>query len=165
MKQTQKKLQLQIRVSEREKEAIALAARKAGVGMSEWVLRAALPEGRVVFHRLVRELSEAQDKSFALAEIHDLLEQAMADEFEQIVLEAPATKLSPYWMNYLAAMVELSAHRKKVPPPLWTLNIHPLDQPKYGSDILKLRLYLLTHSPLPFRRRNIFIDSSVGTRV
>jgi hypothetical protein len=30
---------------------------------------------------------------------------------------------------------------------------------------MSLRLYLLTHSPAPFRRRNIFIDASVGSRV
>ena len=31
--------------------------------------------------------------------------------------------------------------------------------------LLSLRLHLLTHSPPPFRLRNIFIDSSVGTRM
>jgi hypothetical protein len=35
----------------------------------------------------------------------------------------------------------------------------------FGSDLQNLRLYLLTHSPPPFRRRNIFIDSTLGDRV
>jgi len=33
------------------------------------------------------------------------------------------------------------------------------------QELLGLRLHLLTHSPAPFRRRNIFIDASVGARV
>jgi hypothetical protein len=41
----------------------------------------------------------------------------------------------------------------------------PLAEPVFGSDLMSLRLYLLTHSPAPFRRRNIFIDASVGFRV
>jgi len=30
---------------------------------------------------------------------------------------------------------------------------------------MSLRLYLLTHSPAAFRRRNIFIDATVGAQV
>jgi len=50
-------------------------------------------------------------------------------------------------------------------PPAWTRAIAPLTDPMFGSALSSLRLYLLTHSPAPFRRRNIFIDSSVGSRV
>jgi hypothetical protein len=35
----------------------------------------------------------------------------------------------------------------------------------FGSELQSLRLYLLTHSPPPFRARNIFIDSSLGDRI
>jgi hypothetical protein len=35
----------------------------------------------------------------------------------------------------------------------------------FGSTLVSLRLYLLTHSPPPFRRRNIFIDATVGSSV
>ena len=43
--------------------------------------------------------------------------------------------------------------------------IAPLASPVFGSKLESLRLYLLTHSPPPFRRRNIFIDASIGARV
>jgi hypothetical protein len=35
----------------------------------------------------------------------------------------------------------------------------------FCSSLQSLRMHLLTHSPPPFRRRNIFIDSSLGQRV
>jgi hypothetical protein len=62
-------------------------------------------------------------------------------------------------------MVELAAKLKNVAPPLWTRQIAPLDKPYFGSDLSSLRLYLLTNAPPVFRRRNIFIDASLGDRV
>jgi hypothetical protein len=41
----------------------------------------------------------------------------------------------------------------------------PLEEPAFGTALQSLRLHLLTHSPPPFRLRNIFIDSSLGQRV
>jgi len=52
-----------------------------------------------------------------------------------------------------------------VPGPPWPRATAPLAEPVFGSALMSLRLYLLTHSPAPFRRRNIFIDASVGSRV
>jgi hypothetical protein len=40
-----------------------------------------------------------------------------------------------------------------------------LTEPVFGSELQSLRLYLLTHSPPPFRARNIFIDATLGDRV
>jgi hypothetical protein len=40
-----------------------------------------------------------------------------------------------------------------------------LADPFFGSELRSLRHYLLTHSPAPFRSRNIFIDSTVGDRI
>ena len=73
--------------------------------------------------------------------------------------------LSPYWENYIAAMVEYTASKKGIQPPSWTAEIEALDQPVFGSDLMSLRLYLLTHSSPCFRNRNIFVDASVGERV
>jgi hypothetical protein len=62
-------------------------------------------------------------------------------------------------------MVEYAAARKELRPPDWTADVPPVAEPYFGTDLLTLRAHLLTRSPPPFRRRNIFIDASVGDRV
>jgi hypothetical protein len=81
------------------------------------------------------------------------------------VAASPQIKLSPYLANYVAAMVELACARRAIAVPAWTRPIEPLQDPSFGSSLPNLRHYLLTHSPAPFRRRNIFIDSTLGSRV
>ncbi len=165
MKEKNKVLQLQIRVSSQEKANILRMAKKANMGMSEWVLNKIFPKRKVWFQQLVKELTSSNSKSYVLAEIHDLLKNAAKEEFEQIVSELPEAKLSLYWENYIAAMVEYAAYQKGVKPPSWTAEIVPLKEPVFGSELKNLRLYLLTHSPVAFRCRNIFIDSTIGARV
>ena len=77
----------------------------------------------------------------------------------------PEARFPPFEANYLAATVEHAAAIKGVAPPRWTVTVEPLDAPWFASCLKSLRLHLLTHSPPPFRRRNLFIDSSVGQRV
>jgi hypothetical protein len=62
-------------------------------------------------------------------------------------------------------MVELGCQRFSIPAPAWTRAVVPLEEPFFGSTLESLRLHLLTQSPAPFRRRNIFIDSSLGQQV
>jgi hypothetical protein len=62
-------------------------------------------------------------------------------------------------------MVEAVCAKRGIPLPTWTRKIGPLEAPQFGSKLQALRLHLLTHSPAAFRRRNIFIDASVGDRV
>jgi len=87
-----------------------------------------------------------------------------AGELQEAVTSAPHG-LTPYLGNYVAAMVEYACAQHGVAPPAWTRAIAPLTEPVFGSALMSLRLYLLTHSPAPFRRRNIFIDATVGARV
>ena len=165
MKKQSKLLQLQIRISPAEKAAIQRAANRANMGMSEWVLSQILPASMRRFHELVVQLKRAKDKSYVLAELNDLFQAASQREFEQMVMQPPKTRLSPYWENYLAAMIEEVANAKETFAPAWVCEIEPLENSVFGSDLMGLRLYLLLHSPPAFRRRNIFIDSSVGQRV
>jgi len=80
-------------------------------------------------------------------------------------LSAPAID-DPYLANYVAAMVEQALHLKGgTRPPLWTSEIAPLPRPVFAVPWMSLRAHLLLESPVPFRRRNIFIDSSIGHRV
>lgn len=165
MNKANKSSQLQIRVSPRQKAAIARYAHKANMGISEWVLNKALPSQQRAFEDLLESLKSAEDAKYVLAEVHDLLNAAAGDEFDLMTANPPPVSLSPYWANYIAAMVEYAAAQKGRKAPSWTPKIPPLKHPVFGSDLTSLRLYLLTHSPPPFRRRNIFVDSTIGQRV
>lgn len=165
MKRKNKSLQLQIRVSPHEKSTIVRHAKMAKMGISEWVLSRSLPSGQKVFHELLDRLKAASNPSYILAEINDLLDETSADEFEQMVAQPFAPGLSDYLANYVAAMIEVTAAQKRRNAPSWTRKVLPLKAPVFGSDLKSLQLYLLTHSPPPFRRRNIFIDATVGQRV
>ena len=73
--------------------------------------------------------------------------------------------LTPYLRNYVAAMVELAAHQRDVFPPAWVRDVEPLEAPHFATPLAGLRLHLLRTAPVPFKRRNIFIDASIGDRV
>ncbi len=113
------------------------------------------------FRRLTERLNRA-NSAFVLAGLNDLLTTAAGNQLE--FLEAPAIE-DAYLSNYVAALVELAAHRSGVCPPLWTSAVAPLSKSVFAVPWLSLRAHLLTESPVPFRRRNIFIDSSLGARV
>ena len=101
--------------------------------------------------------------TYVLAEVNDLLTKASAAQIES--LEAPVID-DPYLANYIAAMVEQAAYRRGSPgPPGWTSAIEPLARPVFATPWMSLRAHLLIESPVPFRRRNIFIDSTIGDRV
>ncbi|MHB1542500.1 MAG: plasmid mobilization protein [Steroidobacteraceae bacterium] len=157
--------QLQLRVSREEKSAIRRAARRAGMDMSAYVLSRVLPAPAAAFQAAVAALTGPGEPSFALAEINSLLSGFTAAELRQAVAAAPEAALPPFLAAYVAAMTETACNMRGLPVPPWTGRTEALPEPAFGSALPSLRLYLLTHSPAPFRRRNIFIDSSVGEQV
>ncbi len=164
--QFMKTSQLQIRVSLKQKEQIRKLAQRAGMEMSAWVMSRVLPSGLEVFQDIIRKLSDTvDDNSYIFAELNDFLMSLTKISLLEAISMEPEAKLSAFSANYLAAMVELACHMKRVTPPLWLADIEIIREPYFGSSLLGLRLYLLTHSPAPFRKRNIFIDSSLGDRV
>jgi len=161
----QKTAQMQIRVSLREKKLIREAANRANMNMSDWILKKLFPDLQVRFQELTVALNDSNNRRPALASLNDLFSATSADEFRLMTADSPQVPLSSINANYLAAMIEYAASHKKVKSPAWVFSISPLSAPYFGSNIKSLRLYLLTHSPAVFRRRNIFIDSSLGDRV
>jgi hypothetical protein len=157
--------QLQIRVSKEEKTAIRRAARHAGMDMSAYVLSRVLSIPARDFQEALKALTGSAAPSFALAELNSLLLRLTGGELRDAVAARPELGLTPFLANYVAAMVESTCAKRAVPLPAWTRAIAPLDEPAFGSTLQSLRLHLLTHSPAPFRRRNIFIDSSLGDQV
>jgi hypothetical protein len=103
--------------------------------------------------------------SFGLAELNTLLTNWTALELREAIAVSPTTALTPFPSNYIAAMIEQACEQRSVGVPAWVRAIEPLPEPAFGSTLKKLRLHLLIHSPPPFRRRNIFIDATIGDRV
>jgi hypothetical protein len=165
MSRSPKTAQMQIRVSANEKIAIQRAAARAGMDMSAYVLARVLSVPATQFQDCVRDCADSASPSFALAELNSLLSDLTAGELGDAVATPPPTGLSAFLANYIAAMVEYACARRAVAVPNWTRAIAPLAEPTFGSELQSLRLYLLTHSPPPFRVRNIFIDSSLGDRI
>jgi len=157
--------QLQIRVSREEKAEIRKAAKAANLDISTWVLRRLLPPKRTRLLALASALSGKGDHRYVLAELHDLLTGLSATAFSAVVAEPVVLRCDVYLQNYLAAMLEHAAHVKGVRPPAWLAEVPRLSEPRFGTDLQSLRLHLLAHSPVAFRRRNIFIDSTLGDRV
>ena len=156
---------MQIRVSAREKAAIRSAAKRAGMDMSTYVLSRVLSVPAAEFRERIEACRGPAAPAFALAELNSLLSRLTAVELTDAIAAPPKLTLTPFLANYVAAMIESACEKRGVPAPGWTRAIAPLSEPAFGSTLQSLRLHLLTHSPAPFRRRNIFIDSSLGAQV
>jgi hypothetical protein len=166
MSQEPKTAQLQIRVSSDEKKAIQHAAQRAGMDMSAYVLSRVLSAPALQFQECVAGCAQhVPSTSFPLAELNSLFSALTPGEMRDAVAAPPSVVLTPFIANYVAAMVEYGCARSSVAAPAWTRSVLPLDEPAFGTTLQSLRLHLLTHSPPPFRRRNIFIDSSLGQQI
>ncbi len=163
-----KTAQLQIRVAPAEKAAIERAARQAGLGMSAYVLGKLLPGEAAQWRGLLRDLLRSDNKRLALAALSRWLSERSAGQFSTGIVEAlekPPAGLSDQVENTVAAMVEHVCAIAGERPPAWTQEIAPLAEPSFGSELLSLRLHLLTNSPAAFRRRNLFVDTVVGGQI
>jgi hypothetical protein len=156
--------QLQIRVTPAQKAELARRARSAGMDVSTWVLGRLLPEARLRFVALVAALVREPMSPFVLAELHDLLESLAQADFGSAVEVLPRGKLGEVSANQLAAMVETRAAALGIFPPQWTGDIEPLREPWFPTTLRALRLHLLCNSPPAFRRRNLFVDATLGDR-
>lgn len=155
---------VQIRVTPQQKAALQRQAAAAGYDLSGYVLARLVPPRRDRFAELLHELARV-DHRFVLAELNDFLTGCPPTLFAAAVAEAPIDALSPYLQNYVAAMVEQAGVLKGVSPPAWTLAVAALPTPHFVTPMASLRAHLLRSAPVPFKRRNIFVDSAIGARV
>jgi hypothetical protein len=157
--------QIQIRVTPQQKAALKRHARRAGLDVSAWVLARALPQEGDRFRLAIDTLRGPVDSRYALAELNDVLDDCPPYAFADMVAAADLRGLSPLLQNYVAAMVERAAALKGIDAPAWVSLVEPLASPHFVTPLKSLRLHLLRSSPVPFKRRNIFIDASIGDRV
>ncbi|MEX0892765.1 MAG: hypothetical protein WEB88_11395 [Gemmatimonadota bacterium] len=160
-----KSSQLQIRVTPRQKATLKRLARSAGTDVSSYVLSRALPSHRLRFEEILTALRSGKDRRYTLAELHDFLAGLSGLEFPEAVAHADLAGLPDLDRNYVAAMVEFVANRLAVEPPSWTRSVMPLEGPWFATSLCALRLHLLCASPVAFKRRNLFVDATVGDRV
>ena len=159
--------QLQIRVSPEVKLAIRKRAQAANMEMSEWILDVLFPKATREFQHLVADVAKQKPpkRFYAFAALNDFLHGLEPETLAQAIADRIEIKLDAFAFNYIAAMVELACHQKKIPPPVWVEEAEGLSKPYFGSTMLSLRFYLLINAPVPFKKRNIFIDSSIGDRL
>lgn len=160
-----KSKQLQIRVTPEQKLRLKRLAAGAGQDVSNYVLDRVLPPARKRFDELVTLLAEEDDHRYALASLNDLLADVGPTELREAVVHGDLGCLSPFLGNYVAAMVEQACDMKGIDPPAWTARVLPLEAPYFAAPGPGLRLHLLKASPVAFKRRNLFVDAAVGSRV
>ena len=164
MKNIKKSEYLQIRVSKQEKELIKSAAQSANMDMSAWLLKRALYFKSKIFNTIISKFS-TEHNTFVLAELHDFLHDLNRNEFEMALSIKPNNKLTDFQINYTIAMIAHRANQLNTSPPDWTCHFSVLKKPYFGTNLKSLRLHLLINSPIAFKQRNIYIDSSIGDRV
>jgi len=161
--------QLQIRITARQKAELKRRASAAGLDVSSYVLTRALPTPDDRFAKIIGALAVAEDHRYALAALNDLLSGCPPIEFATTVIHTAASqrsfaRLSPFLQNYVAAMVEEAASQKDVPPPAWVREVEPLAEPWFASALRSLQPLLLVTAPVVFKRRNLFVDATIGGR-
>ncbi len=160
-----KSQQLQIRVTPDQKRRIKQLASGAGQNVSSYVLSRVLPPAQGRFDELVTLLAEGNEHRYVLAALNDLLSELGPAELREAVGHGDVGDLSPFLRNYVAAMVEQACHLKGILAPSWTARVLPLEIPWFAASGAGFRLHLLKASPVPFKRRNLFVDAGVGFRV
>ena len=100
--------------------------------------------------------------------IDDFMRLQDRKEKLSLVSERPVALESRYMEAYLAAVTEYLCHKDGLPVPEWTQDKrYFLKNAHYalGKKGSPISFVLLAESPVPFRRRNIFVSANVMTRV
>lgn len=157
---------LQVRISTTEKAELERRARRAGQDVSTYVRSRVLPATRNRVQALIDRLERDPDnRRYTLAELNDLLAELPPAHLRSAVDELDVTGLTLLLQNYVAAMVEQATDAGGLRAPAWTADVPRLSEPWFAVPFVSLRPHLLKESPVAFKRRNLFVDSSVGDRV
>lgn len=128
----------------------------------------------------IREISLCWQKELhgqrplSLWMIGDLLDDfrhrsATLAEKEELVRDAPVIISDEEHAScnaYLAAVAETLCREVSLPVPLWTESRqYFLHRPWFAGGLETLKALLLTESPVPFRRRNLFVSANALSRV
>jgi len=114
---------------------------------------------------VVARIDQGEDPWFALGcFLHDWWYYAV-DHRQDLISEPPApaaTQEGRRWAAFCAAVVEELCSRTSSPCPVWThRQDYVLERPWFYFPQLSQRDWLLSTTPEPFKRRNIFVGGSV----
>ena len=151
--------QLQIRVSPQQKEALKRLARRAQLSVSEYVLARALPSSRLAFESGVAAVRSGEPKRIAVSSLLDVLAALPGAEFASTVAQIDMTATPEVPRNWVAACVEQEAAGRGSLPPSWASSTSPPEQPQFAGTLRSLRPYLMSVTPVAFKRRNLFLSA------
>jgi hypothetical protein len=160
-----KEEQIQIRISKEDKDRLRALAKEKNMELSSFILESVTPSLYKKFQELLSALKQSKNPKIKLAEINDFLYSLNPKDLKIAIASKFDVALDDYYANYVAAMIEIACDQKDITIPAWTREIVGLDYPVFGSSLKSLRLHLLVNALIPFKARNIFIDSSIGDRV
>ncbi len=160
-----KEEQVQIRISKQDKDRLRVFAKNKNMELSSFILESVIPSLFKKFQELLSDLKRSKYPKIKLAEINDFLCALNSRDLKAAVANRFEVQLDDYYTNYVAAMIEVACDQKDIAIPVWTQEIAGLDNPVFGSSLKSIRLHLLANALIPFKARNIFIDSSIGDRV
>ena len=149
--------QLQIRISPSQKDVLKSLAADAGVSVSEYVLSKALPSHRLHFQERVDALRGDGPRTTALEGLTTYLKSLSDHDFRDATGGDGPNHLPVLLQNYVAAVVEQEADRRRLPAPEWTLSVPPLPSPHFAWDLRSLRPHLMRVTPAAFKKRRIFV--------
>lgn len=157
---------LQIRVTPDEKARIRAGADAAGMDLSTFVLSKVLPPNVSEFESYIAWMLDAPDSHVPLAEFVDYLQMLPAVRGAELAAKpARLDELPPLKQNLVCAWIEHRAQLWVVRPPAWVSSVPSLVEPYFAGGLINLRPYLLVVSPLVYRRRNLFVERGLGSRL
>lgn len=107
-----------------------------------------------------------EEIKYLIANFIDDFNRADLDEKRNMVAEFPFEKVNEKkYTAYIAAAVEELCFRNGMDIPGWVFDKkYSLKEPFFVGGLESLKAFLIVESPVPFRRRNIFVSANVLTR-
>jgi len=120
--------------------------------------------------RIGKDETDIRDVRFLMKKLGLRQAEAVLELVEKLALVSEA----PLWIEasshadcnaYWAAMVETLCREAELQPPDWTESpCCYLHRPWFPGGLESLKAVLLAESPVPFRRRNLFVSANALTR-
>lgn len=156
---------IQIRLSSTQKKVVEKNAKTQGLSISQYLLN--LIEKDSSFDKkltiIINEILKNGLDPYLLSEFSILVLDLSNNDLLKLVEKPFSSNCNGLSLNYLLATLETELKRRNLELPEWFGNIKSLKEPWFGTNLKSLRGFLLLNSPLAFRRRNIFIDSLIGS--
>ena len=102
---------------------------------------------------------------YALAEFVDAFRRADAAQRRALTARASQEGSSALEQAYWAAAVESLCREARMRPPAWVnAPTRFLHEPHFAGGLESLKAILIAESPVPFRRRNLFVSENALSR-